>query len=70
MLVIVGGKIHLIQKDSTENYTQHIERSWYQINNNTSYTESKMWQGAKYYKCIYSSVTPVSSAGGFTASGM
>ena len=72
MLMIVGGKIHLIPKDTTENFIQHIHRSWYMTINSTSYSESKIWQGIKYYKCTYSSVTPDESVdvGGFTASGI
>lgn len=52
MLISKGGRIYIIKK-TTENFKQHIERSWFIVNTGASVSESRVWQGINEYQCRY-----------------
>lgn len=52
MLISKGGRITIVDK-TTENYIQHIQRSWFIVNTNASVSESCVWQGINEYQCVY-----------------
>jgi hypothetical protein len=60
MLLVKNGKIHFI-KQTNENISEHIMRSWFIVNNlhikDMSEMEklSKIWIANRNYNCIYPS---------------